>query len=140
MGGDHQPQSLRELIIYNADNPGDENRDRIWNAVLTGRLFVTVKGLPPSIGRGERVLAPAGSEMRSTRLPNGMVLARASAVPPRDLAADETVAMMTGLELLQMVMKTPLDGLLVAAEDDRDSWTAMTREGIASILNSLDRQ
>lgn len=76
-----------------------------------------------------------GVRIRYARLPNGMQLVRAFAAPPRDVAADEVVVTMTGLEVLRMVIQMPqAQGLLMAAEDERNSWTAITRDGITSIL------
>jgi hypothetical protein len=53
---------------------------------------------------------------------------------------NEVVATMTGLEVLRMVIKMPAQGLLVAAEDERSSWTAITRDGVSSMLKRSGTQ
>jgi hypothetical protein len=102
----------------------------------TATLFVKLVGTPESEALGAKYVVPSGGgvRIRYARLANGMQMVRASAALPRKVAVDEVVATMTGIEILQMTMKMPAHGLIVAAEDDRDSWTAIKREGFASIL------
>ena len=38
-----------------------------------------------------------------------------------------------------MTLRTPADGLMVSAEDERDSWTALTRAGIEESSEGISR-
>jgi hypothetical protein len=133
---DSEGSTFPDLVIRVADEPSGANHAAFCDALPTATVFLKLIGMPDRTAPGERYTVPKGGgvRMRYARLPNGMHMVRASAAPPRDVAADEVVATMTGLEVLRMVMQMPAQGLLVAAEDERNSWTAITRDGIASIL------
>jgi hypothetical protein len=130
------PPSLRDLVIRIANAPTGANHAALYAALPKATVFVKLLGLKNPPPPGERFLVPPGGnvQMRNARLPNGMQMVLASAASPRSVAADEIVGTMTGLELLQMVMKTPAEGVLIVAEDERDSWTAIKRESFAAIL------
>jgi hypothetical protein len=128
--------AFREIVIRVADEPSAENHAAFGAALPTATVFVKLVGMKAPTVPGERYLVPAGSnvQMRFARLANGMQMVLASAVWPRRVAPDEVVATMTGLELIQMATKTPAEGVLVAAEDERDSWTAIKRDAFAAIV------
>jgi hypothetical protein len=130
---------FRDLVIRVADEPGGGNHAAFCQALPLTTVFVKLMGVPDPAAPGERYVVPRGTgvRLRYVHLPNGMQMIRVSAAPPRDVAADEVVATMTGLEALRMVMKMAAQGLVVAAEDDRNSWTAITRDGISAILKGL---
>ncbi len=131
--------SFGDLVIRVSDQPNPENYEAFCNALLTTTVFVKLAGIPEHLVPGQRyVVRGSAVRMPYVKLPNGMRMVRVSATAPRIVAKDEVVATMTGLETLEMVMKSPeAQGLLVAAEDERDSWAAIERDGIASILEGV---
>jgi len=130
--------NFRSLVVRVADEPNGKNHAALCRALPAATVFVKLVGVRDPTAHGEKYVVPKGGDarIRYVRLPNGMQMVRASAAPPRDAAADEVVATMTGMEILRMVTRMPVQGLLIAAEDDRNSWTAITQDGITSILNS----
>jgi len=131
--------SFRSLVVQVADSPNAENHAAFSRALPAATLFVKLARVTGPVAHGERYVVSKGSDVRIryVSLPNGMRMVRASAAPPRDVAADETVGTMTGTEVLRVVARMPVAGLLVAAEDERNSWTAITQQGIASILKGV---
>lgn len=130
--------SLRDLVARVADEPSARNQAAFSRALLTAKLFVKITGAADISGAGGGQIVGPESRMRiaCSLLPNGMRMVRTSAVPPRNIAADETVATLGALEVMEMVLKMPADGMIVAAEDERNSWTALTREGIVQIVRA----
>jgi hypothetical protein len=133
--GEVSAPALRDLVIRVAREPNADNHALFCEALERAVVFVKFVGASEP-GRGERqaMQAGAGVRMRHVVLPNGSQMLGASAAPPRSVAADETVATISAQALLRMVMQTPAQGLVVSAEDEGDSWTVITRDGIASIL------
>jgi hypothetical protein len=133
-------ERLRELVIRAADDPSDANLATVCRALPSATLFFVVRGAP-NTKPGETVAVGPGDvtlPMVRVRDEAGDMV-RASVVPPRAradaaVARDDVLASMDGRKLLEMVMKTPADGLAISAEDDRDSWVALPREQISAIL------
>ena len=129
--------SLRDLVIDVADRPGLQNRSAAIASLVVATVFLKVVA-----GQELRAQRPGakydvrdGTGVRSVRLPNGMLMVLVSAVPPRVVAPDEVVVTMAGREALAMALKIPDTGLIVTAEDDRDSWIAIPQGEIAGILS-----
>jgi hypothetical protein len=137
---DGADSSIRDLVIMVAANPTVQTQTNFVRALPAATLFVKMAMRGGGQPAAEKFVAEAGDTvMRSARLPNGMEMAHSFAVPPRLLQPGEFVATMTGRQLLEMVLKTSLSGLLVAAGDERGSWGAVTRAEIPSVLGTEAR-
>ena len=130
--------TFRDLVIRVAEKPTGESHAAFCDALRKATVFVRLIGIPDPDVPGERYIVPKGAQVRtrSVRLRQGMQMVRISATPPREVAPDEVIATMTGEEALRMAMQMDGHGLIVAAEDKRNSWTAITRQGIASLLKT----
>ena len=129
------PIDLRAAVVRAAEQPTVANQETFRAALPHSRIFVQLRGVS-GVRSGDRYEVPPGASVRmpSAQLPNGLRMVKVCAAPPRRLANDEVIGTMTGLQAMQMTLKTPADGLLVSAEDERDSWTALTRQMIAELL------
>lgn len=130
--------TFRDLVIRVAEKPTGKSHAAFCDALRTATVFVKLIGVPDPDVPGDKYAVPKGAQVRtrSVRLGQGMQMVRVSAAAPREVAPDEVIATMTGREALQMAMQMDGHGLIVAAEDERKSWTAITREGIAALLKA----
>jgi hypothetical protein len=127
--------TFRDLVISYARAPTSDAIGDIEAAIVGAAIFVRVVGAPPAT-QGAVVTSTKKAPLRikNVRLEDGKVMIAGSAVPPRVVAAEETLATLRGRELLSLVIKTGADGLLVSAEDESHSWVALTRERVEAII------
>ena len=126
---------LRALIVRIASEPTRVNEAAVATALPGATLYLTFTGAPASWAPGQRHVVGAVDQIavKRCRLANGMEMILTSAAPPKSVEAGETVVTMTGVEVIDMVLKMPPIGLVVRAEDERDSWTALTHERLESL-------
>jgi hypothetical protein len=125
-------EELREL----ADRPTGALQTKCQSLLLHTTVSVKLIGVEQLAGCGTKVIARAERplRMRKVRLGSGAEMVLAFVVPPRKIDSRETVATMTRLELLRMVVKTETAGVVISAEAPRSSWAGIERERIPAIL------
>jgi hypothetical protein len=128
--------AIRDAVIKVAAHPTAGNYDAFKRLLPTAQLFVRIEHVPSGLKQGQPFVTDTNTpvRMRYVRLANGMSMVLASCVPPRHRASGEAIATITATEILRMILKTTADGLVVSAEDDRNSWTAVTRNQIQQLL------
>jgi hypothetical protein len=132
-------ERLKDIVIRVAAQPSAESHAALRSALPAAIVFVELTGVPkPASGTGPPDRLGPDARVPLARLPNGMRMVKVSASSPRRVAANVVVGTMTGREALRMVMKTDADGIVIAAEDEKNSWTAIKRRGIQEILARLE--
>jgi hypothetical protein len=130
---------LADVVVALADKPSVRGQAELARLLPGAQLYVKMIGVSGEVSHGQKIVV--GREqpvsIRTARLPNGTEMLLAFVAPPKDLAPNEVVGTMTGRELLTMAARADANGILVAVEDARQSWTALGRDAIASILAGL---
>lgn len=139
---ENDADGLCRLVIEVANGRAGNDWAELKRLLPRARLFVKVTGAGKEAQHGERLVADSRQplQMRMVRLQNGLKMVFAAVIPPRQVAAGETIATLAGAELCTMLIRTDADGLFVSAEDPGRSWVALKREDILVMLDAVQAE
>ena len=127
-------RDLDTLINDIADHNRENDFLELFSRLPTLHLFLSlVDPVPENLRTGERIRVQKGHLKFHTASVQGLMcaLSYTSSADPR--LNPEQLAMIDGLEVLQMVLKTTLDGLLIQSPGNR--WLVIQRKQIEQILS-----
>ena len=131
-------RDLDTLITDIADHNRENDSLELFSRLPTLHLFLSlVDPLPEKFSHGERILLQNEHLKCHTASVQGLecALSFTSSADPR--LNPERLVMIDGLEALQMVLKTTLDGLLI--QSPRNVWVVIQRKQIEQILSQRSK-